>query len=149
MLCWHKTEKIDPDDASVDGDCSDESELAPEDCAEVLMHDLLNKREEVDKIADKPPGFRVIVRGGADTFQRFGVGYDYFRAEATSARAVQFCVTFQLQRSASYKISLYCEDVAMDLANAWMAKMQFLLDMWFDHHDDPNMPITEFGVPWP
>ena len=100
-----------------------------ESVVELVQDELAAKRAEVAGIP-QPESCRLVVRGGGDTQLRFGVPYDYLRAEVHDEAPCRLCTHFKLQSSVSYKYSLYGDEVCTTLATAWMHKMQHFFNIW-------------------
>lgn len=125
----HACSKAPESDTESSGD---ESSGAPRgDDADFVLDELVAKRDELGALV-APSCFRLAVRGGSDTLARFGVPYDYFKGVAKPGEPTRFCSLHGLLKSASYKLTLYGESVALTLAQAWMSKMQHMYDVWVD-----------------
>jgi hypothetical protein len=76
--------------------------------------------------------FTIDVRGGLDTYRKFGVAADYLRSEAVSGLATQFCDTYHLNKSFSCKLdgAMYSDACAGTLCESWANKMQTMYDTW-------------------
>ena len=96
--------------------------------AEEVM-DLLYERRAfwAAAIPEEGRDFYAFLRGGRDTMARFGVAFDYWRAEAGRGEPVAFVLRFGLGRTSGFSIRQYGEAIAHDMARAWAHKMQFFL----------------------
>jgi hypothetical protein len=83
--------------------------------------------------------FTYTVLGGKWTKGHAGVPYDAYRAEAKSPKAKSFVHRYHFIASASFHISLYSEPVAIVMAQYWVARMQYLLDVWSRTEDDSHV----------
>ena len=121
-----------PDEAasvcSFDGDTPAATSEFHEE-AEIVELALANAR---DRFAHLPwhSNFSIDVRGGQGTFKRFGVASDYLQASATSGTPEACCTVFSLHKSASFKLSLYTDDICGALAEGWASKMQTVYTVW-------------------
>ena len=74
--------------------------------------------------------FTIDVRGGQDTYNRFGMVTDGLRAEAAPDIPVHFCRNYRLQLSFACKLPLYEDEHAGILYAAWAHRMQSLFNVW-------------------
>lgn len=80
--------------------------------------------------------FRVVPRGGVNTFIACGLSIDSIRGQGSSAESTAWCRTYGLTPSATYSVPAYTMHVAQHLAGAWCHKMNFFWDIWIDHGRD-------------
>lgn len=106
--------------------------LASEAEQEAAMEALWDHRLQValDGAEEGPEHFTFTVRGGRWTLAHLGVAYDSFRAHAARAEAKDWCALYSLQKSATYSIALYGEEICMGLCKAWIHRMAFFYEMW-------------------
>ena len=89
--------------------------------------------------------FKVVIRQGKNTFQRFGVASDSIRGAATQKKQVRsFCSIFTMQLSVTYSTQkhLYSRGEIQILATSWCMRMQHFFDAWVFHSCSPGF---EFG----
>ena len=97
----------------------------------------------------RPANVSIDVRGGKNTYERFGVAADDVRAEANSGAAEAFCEKFRLCKSASFCLSYYVDDdVSGALAEGWAAKMQTLYNYWRDSGFDLGFEFKAMHAVW-
>jgi hypothetical protein len=95
-----------------------------------------------------PECFQLVVRGSVDTFKRFGVPFDFLKAEAKSGNAEAFCEQFHLFRSASFSYKLYGQETCIALCLAWMHRMQGLYDVWRNNAYDAAHVFSVADMAW-
>ena len=76
--------------------------------------------------------FYVHVRGGRYTLEHTGRPMDTVRASARAGVATEFVRTFGLQRTSSYSLRTYGDELGEALARCWAHKMQWVLAKWVE-----------------
>ena len=74
--------------------------------------------------------FHVVLRGGLWTFKHTGKEADSARGEASHREAEQMCCACGLQKSFTASLAAYGDDQAMLLCKAWVAKMQYMYNLY-------------------
>ena len=87
-------------------------------------------RKEVASKAVNPSHFRVIEYRSRFTKLTHGVAFDSFRSEAMPGPPSEFCVLFNLGKSATFSLALYGDEASLGLANGWACRLQQFFDVW-------------------
>ena len=74
----------------------------------------------------------IIERCGAWTYASRGGAADSCRAKRETGLATRFCALYSLHKTASFCFALYGEHVAYQLAQCWVHRMQFWMDIWIE-----------------
>ena len=83
-------------------------------------------------------GFDYILRGGMWTQQHLGVAYHAYMAFAKAGLPTDFCERYGFTRTASYTISKFGEEACLVMVRAWMHKMSFFYNIWWEHDCSPS-----------
>ena len=109
---------------------SNGDEELPFDPKAVLAALALKRHEMALSGAAAELAFSWKVMGGTWTKAHLGLDYDAFRAEARSQHAKEFVALYGLQKSASFTLALYGDDIAKLLAGYWCDKMVHFYGIW-------------------
>lgn len=146
---WKRRNKELPDEGTEGKHDLDENYKLDDDISDVeqdqfrLEKDMLADIMRIDEVksasntASKAYGLEFFVvgpRGTDDTIIRKGVEYDSIRAEPCHPDAVDFCLLYLPQRSATYgTLTMFSVADADFLARMWACKAEFFFRIWNEH----------------
>jgi hypothetical protein len=120
--------------AQEEGEDDDVDLLTAAALEESRLHEFWAKRDELvaRDTAVEDEAFYVHVRGGRFTLRTTGEAMDTVRASARAGVATEFVQQFGLQRTSSYALRAYGDEVAEALARCWADKLRWLLASWVE-----------------
>jgi len=96
-----------------------------------LVADFQAKKDEAKaRGADSTAHFTWSVRGGKALAAAHQVGYDSYRASATTALGREFLHRFVGQQSVTFATKMHGDELCMVACEYWMAKMVHWLGVW-------------------
>ena len=113
---------------------------AEEEPDETLWAEVSRRRAGFDNdVCARSQDIKVALQGGAWSVKRRGTAVSEVRADVRSGtRTHACCVATHLPKSATFELNKYGERLAARLAELWVHRMAFLVELW-----DPSSPLTE------
>lgn len=108
-----------------------------------LVEELYRRRLELDErcVDKEEPQFERFLRGGAWTAKKKGVAYDCIATRPKPGIAVRMMEHYALQKTSSYAVAKYTDQLADDLASCWIELHSFFLDEWVAADEDPAFDL--------
>ena len=112
-------------------DTSDPLALSDAEIAGIFAR-VERKRLELEEVfRDVPaPEFRVVPRGGVNTFKACGMAIDSIRGQGSSDLSASWCSHYGMPKTATFAVVSYTMELAEQLAGAWCHKMNFFWHVW-------------------
>lgn len=113
---------------------------------EALVEELYNRRLELDERTagqHDVPQFEWVLRGGAWTASKKGVAYDCVMTRPKPGLATRMMEHYSLQKTCSFAISKYSDELARDLAQCWVDLHCFFLEQWVGSGEDPSFDLRQ------
>ena len=133
------------DESSSSEEDSSADEGTQLDAEEDPLMRLWDRRGELEasRAVARQEGFDYILRGGMWTQQHLGVAYHAYMAFAKAGLPTDFCERYGFTRTASYTISKFGEEACLVMVRAWMHKMSFFYNIWWEHDCSPSFQFEE------
>ena len=106
------------------------------------------KRVELDDIFSGmlAPEFKVVPRGGVNTFKACGMAIDSIRGQGSSEQSASWCERYGLAKTATFAVLTYTMELAEHLAGAWCHKMNFFWHIWEESGGDLDFVYTKDSI---
>lgn len=114
------------------------------DC-EAVMEALLTKRMALGlEQGSASAEFVVVLRGGPGLFKRTGMAYDEIRGQSANDLAKKWCEVHKLNKSFAATLTAYGDEACRILAEAWVARMQWLYDL--SQREGPEFAFSDAAL---
>jgi hypothetical protein len=106
--------------------------LSDDDIAGILARVAAKRLELNERCVGPHNEFKVVPRGGPNTFLSSGLSIDGIRGQGSSAESVAWCDRCNLQKTVTFAVELYTMQLAQDMATAWCHKMNYYWGIYVD-----------------